>query len=277
MIEVSSAYPSVSSLNSDGLQPYLEVYGETEPLVCNDLAETLSADSKNNDLQMEAGVPIYEYYWTLGISNHLYELITHGGKHDKAAEVTLYFPLNGGWRVYEIVATIRYIRPLPHRDQENLLAKVADYWKTVSPVVESAAEVARNLPPPLSISSTILHLLAKLQITALPPVEGLAWSIKRITGPVEKEIMDGVRWTIPQEVFEVLGSRLTGSIAVFFHPSQDSAASVKQAEFQPKAIRAEAVVYPPKSKDCHRAPENKDTYVELSIQPSLKVVRKHLL
>ena len=261
----------MSDWNLSGLRPYLELYGETQPLLCDNLAETLSASSTNNDLQMEAGVPIYEYFWTLGISDHLHDLFsqhTNLKHHHSAAEVSLYFPLSGGWRVYEVVATIRYLRPLPYH-KENLIGKVADYWKIVAPVVDSAAAVLKDLPPPLSFSSTILHLLAKLQITALPPVDGLAWSVNKVTGCMGTEVMDGVRWTIPKEMFQVLGSRLTGSIAVYFHPSQrvqDDAVSINQAVFKSKTILAEAVVHTPKGDQRIPATENK--YIELYVTPS---------
>ena len=41
------------------------------------------------------------------------KLIRHD---DIGAEVTLYFTITGGWMVELVVASVRYVRPLPHHD-----------------------------------------------------------------------------------------------------------------------------------------------------------------
>ena len=77
MIEVDNCYPSKwSTWNSSSLHPYLELYGEVHPFICTNLTETLTVNSVTNDSHMSAMAPVYEYFWTLGISEHLYEKFT---------------------------------------------------------------------------------------------------------------------------------------------------------------------------------------------------------
>lgn len=286
MIEVDSCYPSDwNSWNSSSSQPYLELYGETQPVLCTNLTEMLPASATSDDLKMDAVLPIYEYFWTIGISEHLYDqfaqhvenvvdegvdVLTH---HHTGAEVTLYFPLAGGWRVEEVVATIKYVRPLPHQD--NLVKKVADYWDTVAPIVGKIADITGKLNiPGVSIGANLLSMLTKVPITSLPPVDGLSWSIKRVTGYIESEIMDGVRWTLPKKLFYILGYRVTGSIAVYFHPTQhrphhqnqqQEAVSGDQPKIQTKPILAQAVV----SNASQRIPTLGKEYSKLDVTPGL--------
>ena len=282
VIEVDSCHPSDwNTWNSSSLQPYLELYGETHPFICTNLTETLPAHSMNNDPQMNAVAPIYEYFWTIGISEHLYAMFAqhlenvverevHSFWHpDTGVEVTLYFPLTGGWRVESVVASIRYVRPLPHHD--NLVKKVADYWDTVAPIVGKVAELTKGLDiPGVSTSASLINTLAKVPITSLPPVEGLPWTLTRVTGYLASEIRDGVRWTLPKKLFYVLGSRLTGSIAVYFHPAQSrqqqETVSNNQLTVQTRTILAQAVVHD----DGKRLPNiEKDgkEYIELDVSP----------
>jgi hypothetical protein len=304
VIEVASWYPlDLEEWNLNSTRPYLELYGETEPYLCTNLAETLPPGSPTNDPETPEATTIYEYFWTIGISQCLYDQLfllnnkdnevlrlaeTEFSKAGQAvktivdkvlqqdelgAEVTLYFPLTGGWRVYEVVSTIGYLRPLPH--QENLVDKVAHYWQTVGPVVDSVAGFLRHLPGLASaVSSTLLHSLAKLPITALPPVEGLSWTVHKVTNRVGNEVMDGVQWKLPKKLFEVLGSRVSGSVAVYFHPSWQQQASkvwsslpVKQRERanESKPIQAKVVVHIP---DDQKIPvTERESEIELFIQP----------
>ncbi|HLX57357.1 MAG TPA: hypothetical protein VKR83_10055 [Ktedonobacteraceae bacterium] len=293
MIEVDSCYPSNwSTWNSSSLQPYLELHGEAQPFIFTNFVETLPADSTNNDPQMSVAAPVYEYFWTIGISEYLYERFAaifpqHGENivnkeinkfrnHDleTGAEVTLYFPLTGGWRVESIVASIKYVRPLPH--QEDFGQKVAQYWDTVAPVVSKVADLTEQLNiPGVSAGATLINTLTKAPITSLPPVDGLSWSIKRVTGYVDSQIMDGVHWTLPKKLFYILGTRLTGSIAVYFHPAQGQQ---KQQEdisnnpstltvLQPGSIVAQAVVHDDGKQYTHIEEEQKK-YIALDVRPA---------
>lgn len=281
MIEADSCYPSDwSTWNSSGLSPYLELLGETQPFMCTNLTETLPANSMTNDPQMETVAPIYEYFWTIGISEHLYDqfsrhvenVVDEFRHHHIGAEVTVYFPLTGGWHVEEVVATIKYVRPLPHRD--DLVKKVADYWNTVAPVISKVADLTGQLHiPGVSTGATLLNMLAKVPITSLPPVDGLTWNVKRVTGHVKSEIMDGVRWTLPEKLFDILGSRVTGSIAVYFHPAQHQPHRQKQQEtasddqprkVQTRPILAQAVIH----HSGQRIPVIGEEYIKLDVTPS---------
>jgi hypothetical protein len=283
VIEVDSCFPSNwSTWNSSSLQPYLELYGEAHPFICANLTETLPAHSMNNDPEMKAVAPIYEYFWTIGISEYLcarfaqhlenvvQKKVDSFRHQDTGAEVTLFFPLTGGWRVEPVVASIKYVRPLPHHD--NLVKKVAEYWDTVAPIVSKVAELTEHLDiPGVSTSASLIDTLAKVPITSLPPVEGLPWTLTKVTGYLDSEIRDGVQWTLPKKLFYVLGRRLTGSIAVYFHPAQSrqkqqETVSNNQLIVQTRPILAQAVVHG----DGKRLPSiEKDgkEYIELDVTP----------
>ncbi len=103
MIEVDSCYPSDwSHWNSSSLHPYLELYGETDPYICTNLTETLPAHSANNDPQMKAEAPIYEYFWTIGISEYLYEKFAQHSENivEKGVHTLIHHDQNTGRRVY---------------------------------------------------------------------------------------------------------------------------------------------------------------------------------
>lgn len=120
MIEVDKIHPiNWDSWNLNSSMPYLELYGETQPFICTNLTETLPANAMNNDPIMIAGPPIHKYFWTIGIPKHLYDRMN--SRHDIKAEVTVYFLLTADWRVEEIVATIKFVRPLPHQDGRKMM------------------------------------------------------------------------------------------------------------------------------------------------------------
>src|SRR5579875_2858709 len=85
---------------------YLEVYGETSPLVDEALAEVVPANG--SDPKSTADAPVYEYWWTLGHPgtaaehHHWYQPkpgVTPAwlDLQETAARVYLYFPASAGW------------------------------------------------------------------------------------------------------------------------------------------------------------------------------------
>lgn len=151
------------------------------------------------------------------------------------------------------------------------MERVAHYWATVAPAVDEASKIVNTIPTPASAgAASLLGMVAKLHITSLPPVEGVAWSVERITGRVGNKVMDGVRWTLPQSIFEELGSRLTGSIAVFFHPAQAQRPDRKPVEaptIERRAVLAHAVVHGPKRREW--VPGEQE-HIELFVEPRLQ-------
>lgn len=51
--------------------------------------------------------------------------------------------------------------------------------------------------------------------------QGFDWYAEKVTVPpaARHGVMQGVVWAIPREMFELLGGRLTGSLALSFIPS----------------------------------------------------------
>jgi hypothetical protein len=107
-------------------QPYyLELVGETSPSVDTAYAQIVPAGASSGAPQSATAAPVYEYWWTIGHPGHphhqggflervlgpdnLWERLA-----DPAARVYMYFPLGGGWRVNELVATVKYMSPVAH-------------------------------------------------------------------------------------------------------------------------------------------------------------------
>lgn len=276
MLELVTHPPDLDTWEPCGNTPYLELYGETSPLLEQDHPEALVAAAGDAAPQLMTGGQIYEYSWTLGLpeawcvgdGSSLLGHVSHRDD-DIAAQVYLYFPRSGGWRIAEIMATVKYLRPLPH--QEELVAKVAQYWQAAAPIAEEASKIARLVAGPVVAGPAImLGMLTKLHLSALPPIEGFELSVERITARVGTEALEGVRWTLPRSMFAILGHRLTGSIAVAFQPvalQRDGVATTRRATPEPRAIRARAIVY--LGQDERAVPMPQEETVALQIAPRL--------
>lgn len=221
MIEVVS-YPTDLATWKDTSkeQPfYLELYGETRPLVALDFAQVLAPGIDDRHVESEEALPIYEYSWVIGHSDDLLankDLWSH--IKDPALSVFVYFPVSRGWRVKELAATTKYLTPTV--DQEKWLHRISEISQEVSPAISDISTLVRLVPNPLSSEvASILSTIARLQINNVPRVEGFEWSVRKVTRKSEYGVMQGIQWTIPRQMFRQLGNRLTGSIAVSFTPS----------------------------------------------------------
>jgi len=150
VIEVVS-YPSNLSTWDPKVQPfYLELYGETRPVVETRIDERTRAGSTSLTPQMVEAMPVYEYSWTIGHSidehedgdpRHFADLWERNP--EPAAHVSLYFPLDGGWRVNEISSAVKYLRPL--RNQASLMAKMHQEAVAVSPALNDLQPIRKVL------------------------------------------------------------------------------------------------------------------------------------
>lgn len=253
MIEVATSPANLADWKPKEQPFYLELYGETSPLVDEAFAEVVPAGG--TDPKATADAPVYEYWWTLGHpgapEEHRHWIEDDSDKRpwqevaDPAARVYLYFPILSGWRANEIVATLKYLSPVP--EQHDWLKTVAQDFHAVQPLVGGAASIA-GLVPGAATASKWLDTISKLQISSLPQSGDLKWSVGKVTFGSEKGVMQGVMWTIPRAVFQRLGGRLTGSLAVSFVParsqvSDENVGGSKSAGYSPEDILAHAVVY----------------------------------
>lgn len=196
---------------------YLEIGGESAPI-------------STADASAAATPRTYEYTWTLahpggrpGSETHW-----HGfGRRDStrplwerlaespAARVYMYFPTVSGWRVQEVTATVRYLSPA--RVHQGILDEIGKVLKVTSPLAADAEGVAKLLPGG-SLAANWLDVVAKLQVQSVPQTEQFGWSAEKVTMPGATDgaggIMDGVLFNLPRSMFEFLGGRITGSIAV---------------------------------------------------------------
>lgn len=267
------SYPPDLGTWDPSVDPYFEFYGETTPHLCMGHLETVSTSS-DDARKTEPFMAVYEYFWTLGVSE---DKRSQPGSHlfrhdDPGAEVWLLFPRTGGWRICEVVAAIRYLRPLPHT--HNLMEKATDYWEKASPLLDKVSNIAKDLPVAGAPTATLISMLAKMRLTSLPPVDGFLWSVDKVTKCVGSEVLEGVQWKLPKTIFTDLGgTRLTGSITVYFHSAhlqQNGVVSTHEPEFEQKDILARAIVHAQKGDQCVPPGEDDESverYIKRGIKP----------
>lgn len=256
MITVASYPADLGQWDQDEHPFYLEAFGEAQPLLDMAHAEVLPAAGSAADTI--SSTPVYEYWWTIGHGGtrpehrHLFE-----GRRkpdlwhqldDVAARVYLYFPISGGWRVQEVAASAKYLSPVAH--QSDWTEKAAADWQRVQPILAGAGQAASDLGvvPGVGLvaaaAAPVLTAISRLKVGSVPQdVKGFGWHVEKVTVPPSSRhgVLQGVVWTIPREMFELLGGRLTGSLALRFIP----AAAVGQAQWRARTLPmlAHAAVY----------------------------------
>jgi hypothetical protein len=257
---------------------YFELSGETRPQV----------DPRQVELQGGAGgkqaVPAYVYSWTIGRGGFrskprrlLDRLRPAEGFWNNlqddpyAARVYMYFPVDCGWRVSELGATVNYMTPVDH--QASFAERAAKDWQTLQPLVDDAAKLATSLGPAGAAaagSARMLGALAQMKINSVPQVAGFQWAAAKVAfGHPGRGVMAGVEWALPRSMFRELGGRLTGSLAVTFVPMrrQEDAVGPEEPDLRPGTVLAHAVVHGPHGESDWAPGEN--NFTELKIEPRI--------
>jgi hypothetical protein len=230
---------------------YLELFGETRPVVDMHYAELVpfgSSEASTRAITTHP-TPIYQYWWTIGHDGNpqSYHDLWSQLSDDAAARVYLFFPLDRGWRIKELAATVKYL--LPFHEQLSLWSKAAQiFHHDVEPVAAGMGSLLETLKalPPVAGAGALLEQIARLQVNSIPPVEGFTWSVRKVTTAVRDHgVMQGVLWTLPKKMFTDLGGRLTGELALSFIPSQaqqGDAVAAHEPVLSQGSILAHAVV-----------------------------------
>ena len=281
MITVASYPPDLASWDQDKDPYYLEVLGESEPVLDMTHAELLPPGGSAE--HATTATPVYEYSWTIGHGGtkpehgHLFgsrqKLDLWHRLEDVAARVYLYFPIAGGWRIHELAASAKYLAPVAH--QSDWTEKAAEELQRMQPIVAGAGHMvsALDVVPGVGAVATsvapILSAVSKLQFGCVPQdVKGFDWYVEKVTfgAAAGHGVMQGVVWAIPKEMFEYLGGRLTGSLAVSFVPTATGDPSTWAPNSLP--MLAHAVVYAD-GEHCWVPAQNK--FVELALTPKRPV------
>jgi hypothetical protein len=256
VITVASFPADLGQWDQDEHPYYLEVFGEAEPLL--DMAHAEVIPVGGSVAASANPTPIYEYWWTIGHGGckpqhrHLFgdrqQVDLWHRLEDIAARVYLYFPISGGWRTQELAASAKYLSPVQH--QSDWTDKAAADWQRMQPMLAGAGQAASALGVVPGIGAVaagagpVLSAMSRLQVGAVPQgIKGFDWYVEKVTVPAAAGhgVMQGVVWAIPKEMFERLGGRLTGSLALSFVPS----AAVGQTSWEPRTVPvlAHAAVY----------------------------------
>lgn len=277
-------------------QPYyLELFGETSPRIDVHYAEAFSPSYDDESLPVEKSAPIYEYFWTIGhpglptheegVVRFLHLEKDGAGRAEKlwghlnddpAARVYLFFPLGGGWRIKELVATVKYLKPV--REEHTLMEEAAKDWEQLQPVVAGASQIAGMAAPavgPVGLgAASALSAIARLKVNSVPRAKGFEWSAGKVTCPTEAGPLQGVMWELPRKLFAMVGGRISGSVAVSFIPDRRQAEGTVVEELPSPHqldLRCHAVVYGA-GKDIW-APD-KSEYLRLAVAPRLPEARR---
>jgi hypothetical protein len=284
MIEAVSSPPVLSQWVPARAPYYLELYGETSPVLDTALAEVIPAGAA--DPVTASPAPVYEYWWTLGHSGtpphpaHPADImdIPRGGprtpvwenlRGDVAARVYVYFPVSGGWRVREIVATVKYLMPV--YQHQDWWSQVAQDLKMLSPLAADAGTVA-GLIPGGATASKWLQTVSKLQVGSVPQTKEFPWSVEKVTsGGNGHDVLQGVLWDLPASLLKAQGGRLTGSLAVSVMPapSQAQGQAGRTPVITPMAARAHAGIYPKDGDPIWVPGPDAQGFIELMIAPQL--------
>jgi len=276
---------------------YLEFYGETRPVVNSTFAEVLAAGPVGGgpDSGTPAAVssePVYEYWWTLGFhrGHHPTHPFLQGKKNPNvsgeevervlfdqpAAWVGLFFPTDVNWRVKEIAATLKFLTPI--NSEHHKWADVSEQIAKLSPLAADAGSLASLVPGGAGVS-TVLNTVARLQVGSVPQTT-VDWTVEQTAhpGPADS-LLQGVEWLLPQDSFDILGGRVSGSVAVTFMEAMrtngggdDDDDDDDKAELDPGKLRARANVAI-QSRELCRIPDPKsagheDGYLTLAVKPT---------
>ena len=275
MIEVATAPPDLRSWDFNEQPFYLEIYGDTAPVLASRFAEVQPAGPEDGSPQTATSTPIYQYWWTLGRSadQAQYDQIWSKMQDEVAGRVYFFFPLDGGWRIKELVATVNYLHPL--RERTDWWNKFADDWKNIfAPTIADASSLAGLVPnPAFAGASTLLGTIAKLQVNSVPQVADFQWSVGKTTAThPEYGVLQGVTWALPKRMFTDLGSRLTGSVALSFIPSYRQREDPRKWDVPPpqpevRPLLAHAVMYRPHGSQGDIWVPGEMSFISLQIRP----------
>jgi hypothetical protein len=141
--------------------------------------------------------------------------------------------------------------------------------------------------PAASATGQLLDAVAKMKVGNVPQAPGFEWSVKKFTtwaasepsdaDSVSKtdpeqdsapemdagELVDGIVWNLPPSMFETLGSRINGSVAVSLLPVSNQ--ELPSSDLQPGIVRACATL----PLDSGRRNLPSDDYVWIRVHPQL--------
>jgi len=295
-IEIVTHPKDLSKWNKDDLSkwndekqpaPYLELFGETSPLLDTRYAEVIHPGAVPTDSALKTrqqSAPVYEYCWTIGHpwsppdhhrSNVFLRSRLDGfwnNLRDRAAYVYLYFQLGGGWLVEELAASVKYLRPVAQ--QRSFWEEAAKDWQTLQPLVNDAGKLAGALEPGIGTAAgsgvRVLNAMAQMKIESVPQTKDFPWSVAKVTCVSEKlGAMQGVVWELPKKMFTDLGGRLTGGLAVSFIPArhQDEAgASSNTPTIQQQHLYLQALVRSNKQVQWAPGPDDQ-AFIRLGVKP----------
>ena len=277
-----------------GVDPfYLEFFGDTSPVLDSVFSEVIPAGGQ--DPKTTSPAPIYEYWWTLAHPgapphrDHYYGIfgqpdgtrsdpdapVWENLADDVAARVYMFFPISGGWRIREIVATVKYLMPVPQH--QNWWAQALKDVQSLAPLAGGAGDVAGFVPGGATASKW-LETVGKLQPASVPQTQAYPWSVEKVTnGGKGHPVMQGVVWNLPGSLMRDQGGRITGSLAVTAYPAPQQGSVIagqpttagQPAAIIPLPAKAHAVVYPKAGDPIWIPGPTAVTFIELQIAPKM--------
>lgn len=191
MIEYVMRHPDIVKLSPEQDHSfYFEVFGEANPRIAPEYAQVPLFEEDAGLLRCTNFAPLYEYYWSLGfvdLDGKCGPDTWAGELTQTAAEVYFYFPTTGGWRVEELLATIKYL--CPSKEHTSHLKDAADMFATAAPIVDDVSKLVSVVPGIGTIaasSSILLDAIARPKITSVAQTKDYVWSVQKVAS-IEKK------------------------------------------------------------------------------------------
>jgi hypothetical protein len=150
------------------------------------------------------------------------------------------------------------------------MARFSKDAATLAPAIGDFSEIAGLPGEAMGAAATLLSTIAKLEINNVPRAERFDWNVRKVTLREGPEILQGIRWMPPKKLFDELGGRLTGSIAVSFLPAcvqKGDASTIDDPVFQPRDILAHARVFQSDEETILMPDKSKSPFIRLQLAP----------
>ena len=191
--ESTSENGSLSGLLKEG---YVELLGVTDPEAVNAICYM------DNKPKLGASF-IYEYFWSVGMAGLDPKWFEKLDKDESIVVQLIFHTKDSRFSIQEIAADLKQLPPFLKEKG------IFDKLQTIRPLLDTAGKVieAAGLGVPGRILSTISEINANTV-----PVDEFPWWIKTFTTGGDA----GIEWHIPRNFLQYAGSRLVGTLDVYF-------------------------------------------------------------
>ena len=187
---------SESALLRGIVDGYVELIGPTRPVLLTPLSDTAP----------DAGQPVHEYSWSLGITGREADWYRQLDQADPIIVQLIFHTAEAGYAVQEVAANLKLVSPYrsaPKTTGQQILGAL----DVARPLVDTAGKLMEL--GGLGIPGKMVSALSQMKLNAVP-TDQFPWFVKTFSWGREP----GVEWHIPKYLIDCSGNRLIGSLGV---------------------------------------------------------------